>query len=153
MQVHWVRFLEGRAERFGTLEGTRVRVWSGNMFEYPERGDRTLAMTDELTGSDPQGLVGADRQMRGSGAMIAFELAGGHPAAEAIIAGLELFTHAVSLGGVDSLVQHPASLTHRPVASDARPGAGILRLSIGLEHVEDLWADLDRGLTAERRAS
>lgn len=107
---------------------------------YPGLGD-----------SDPLGLVG--RQMRGGGAMISIELAGGLPAAESMIAGLELFTHAVSLGGVDSLVQHPASLTHRPVAPEARPGAGILRLSIGLENVEDLWADLDRGLTAGRRAS
>jgi len=48
----------------------------------------------------------------------------------------------VSLGGVDSLVQHPASLTHRPVAPDARPGAGIVRMSIGLESGADLWRDL-----------
>jgi cystathionine beta-lyase/cystathionine gamma-synthase len=57
-------------------------------------------------------------------------------------------THAVSLGGVDSLVQHPASLTHRPVAGDAKPGAGIVRLSIGLEHVDDLTADLMGALDA-----
>ena len=48
----------------------------------------------------------------------------------------------MSLGGVDSLVQHPASLTHRPVEADKRLGAGIVRLSIGLEHVDDLMADI-----------
>lgn len=46
MQLHWVRFLEGEAERFGTLEGERVRVWHGNMFDYPQRGDRTIALMD-----------------------------------------------------------------------------------------------------------
>jgi 2-keto-4-pentenoate hydratase/2-oxohepta-3-ene-1,7-dioic acid hydratase in catechol pathway len=44
MQLHWVRFLDGGVERFGTLEGARVRIWHGNMFEDPERGDRTLAL-------------------------------------------------------------------------------------------------------------
>ena len=60
----------------------------------------------------------------------------------------ELITHAVSLGGIDSLVQHPASLTHRPVAPEARPGAGIVRISVGLEHVDDLTADLFAALDA-----
>lgn len=103
-----------------------------------------------LGDSDPSGLIG--RQMRGPGAMLAIELGGGLRAAESTIAGLGLFTHAVSLGGVDSLVQHPASLTHRPVAPEARPGAGILRLSIGLENVEDLWLDLDRALSTAQGA-
>lgn len=46
MQQHWVRFQEGDTVRFGTLEGERVRVWHGNMFEYPQRGDRTIALAD-----------------------------------------------------------------------------------------------------------
>jgi 2-keto-4-pentenoate hydratase/2-oxohepta-3-ene-1,7-dioic acid hydratase in catechol pathway len=46
MQQQWVRFLEGDTVRFGTLEGERVRVWHGNMFEYPQRGDRTIALAD-----------------------------------------------------------------------------------------------------------
>ncbi|WP_353111460.1 PLP-dependent aspartate aminotransferase family protein [Microbacterium sp.] len=87
-----------------------------------------------------------DRQMRGSGAMIALRLRGGYPAAEALTGAVRLFTHAVSLGGVDSLIQHPAALTHRPVAPEARPGADIVRLSIGLENVEDLYADLAQAL-------
>jgi methionine-gamma-lyase len=78
--------------------------------------------------------------------MISIRLAGGYSAAEALTGAVRLFTHAVSLGGVDSLLQHPAALTHRPVAPEARPGADIVRLSIGLENVEDLAADLEQAL-------
>lgn len=46
MQLHWVRFLDEGVERFGTLEDQRVRTWHGNMFEYPQRGDRTIALRD-----------------------------------------------------------------------------------------------------------
>jgi len=93
---------------------------------------------------DPAGLVG--RQMRGPGAMLAVQLAGGIEHAARVTNAVRLFTHAVSLGGVDSLIQHPAALTHRPVTPDARPGADILRLSIGLEHADDLIADLAQAL-------
>ena len=93
---------------------------------------------------DPLGLV--SRQMRGPGAMLAIRLSGGFAHAAGLVAAVRLFEHAVSLGGVTSLVQHPASLTHRPVPPAARPGAGIVRLSIGLEDVEDLRADLAQAL-------
>lgn len=96
-----------------------------------------------LEGGDPQGLVGT--QMTGPGAVLAFDL-GSHDAAARVAQGCRLITHAVSLGGVDSLIQHPAALTHRPVAPEARPGAGILRLSVGLESPEDLIADLEQAL-------
>jgi len=106
-----------------------------------------------LPGQDPQGLIG--RQCAGAGSLIALDL-GSFAAAVRFTEALGLVTHAVSLGGVDSLVQHPASLTHRPVAADARPGAGIVRLSIGLEHVEDLMEDilaaLDTALVAPEAA-
>ncbi|MGO1549283.1 MAG: PLP-dependent transferase, partial [Nesterenkonia sp.] len=81
-------------------------------------------------------------QMRGTGAMLAVRMSGGFAAAEQLTSGVRLFTHAVSLGGVDSLIQHPAALTHRPVAPEARPSADVVRLSIGLEAPEDLIADL-----------
>ena len=97
-----------------------------------------------LPEADPAGLIG--RQMRGPGAMVTVQLAGGYEQAARVAERLELFTHAVSLGGVDSLVQHPAALTHRPVAPDARPDAGLLRLSVGLEDAEDLQDDLARAL-------
>ena len=97
-----------------------------------------------LPGQDPAGLIGT--QSEGAGALIALELAGGFDAAVRFTEGCRLITHAVSLGGIDSLVQHPASLTHRPVESAAKPGAGIVRISVGLEHVDDLWADLSAAL-------
>ena len=93
---------------------------------------------------DPAGLVGT--QMSGPGSLLALELARGFESAARVAAGCTLITHAVSLGGVDTLVQHPAGLTHRPVAADARPGDAVLRLSVGLEDVEDLWADLEQAL-------
>lgn len=99
-----------------------------------------------LSECDPSGLVG--RQLRGPGAMLSLRLAGGYDAAAHLVQSVRLFEHAVSLGGVTSLISHPASLTHRPVPADARPDAGVVRLSIGLEDVEDLRADLEQALTA-----
>lgn len=95
---------------------------------------------------DPRGIL--ERQMRGTGAMIAMRVRGGYAAASAVASGVRLFTHAVSLGGVDSLIQHPAALTHRPVPAEARPAADVLRLSIGLEHPDDLIADLAQAFAA-----
>jgi methionine-gamma-lyase len=97
-----------------------------------------------LPGADPQGLVGS--QMSGPGAILAIDLADGYDAAAATAERCRLFTHAVSLGGVDSLIQHPAALTHRPVAAEARPAASILRLSVGLEDPDDLIDDLAQAL-------
>jgi len=93
---------------------------------------------------DPDGLVG--RQMSGPGSMLAFAVRGGYAAASRVASGCRLVTHAVSLGGVDSLIQHPAALTHRPVSEEARPHDDVLRLSVGLEDPEDLIADLARAL-------
>jgi methionine-gamma-lyase len=98
--------------------------------------------------NDPQGLLGV--QMKGTGAMISIDLRGGYERARHVTSAVGLFTHAVSLGGVDSLIQHPAALTHRPVSPDARPADSLVRLSIGLEAPDDLIADLDRALTAHR---
>jgi methionine-gamma-lyase len=97
---------------------------------------------------DPEQIVG--RQMRGPGAMVAFTMEGGYAAAARLTEAVTLFTHAVSLGGVDSLVQHPAALTHRPVATEAKPHDDVLRLSIGLEDPEDLCTDLARALSVAR---
>ncbi|WP_433012506.1 trans-sulfuration enzyme family protein [Kribbella sp. CA-294648] len=94
---------------------------------------------------DPLGLVG--RQLAGPGAVLAFTTAGGYQAAAHVAASLQLITHAVSLGGVDTLIQHPAGLTHRLVAEEAKPHDNLLRLSIGLESSEDLTADLAQALS------
>lgn len=99
-----------------------------------------------LAECDPHGLVG--RQMAGPGAILSFEVDGGFEQAARAASACELITHAVSLGGVDTLIQHPASLTHRPVTDDAKPAAALLRLSVGLEDAEDLWADLSAALAA-----
>jgi cystathionine gamma-synthase len=88
----------------------------------------------------------AARQMRGPGAMLSFEVRGGRDAALATIARLELITRATSLGGTESLVEHRASV--EPPGS--RVPEGLLRLSVGLEHADDLIDDLRRALDAAR---
>lgn len=86
-------------------------------------------------------------QLRGPGAMLAFE-AKGDP--HAVVGKLGLITPAVSLGSVDTLIEHPAALTHRLVGDETLASSGVpanlLRLSVGLEDVEDLWDDLDQAL-------
>ncbi|MFL6113728.1 MAG: trans-sulfuration enzyme family protein [Catenulispora sp.] len=95
-----------------------------------------------LPGGDPDGLLGPDRQMLLPGAMMSFEMRGGYDAAAAVAENVRLILHAASLGGAESLITHPASLSHRHVAPDARPDAGLLRFSVGLEDAADLVADL-----------
>ena len=89
-------------------------------------------------------------QMRGPGCLISFELRGGHAAAAHVMASVKLMTAAVSLGSVDTLIQHPAGLTHRVLDEATRAAAGItpglLRLSVGIEHADDLWQDLAQAL-------
>ena len=98
----------------------------------------------------------AARQQTGFGGMISFELAGGEPAVEAFLDGLEHFFLAESLGGVESLVAHPASMTHAAMDLEARRVAGIgdslLRLSVGIEDADDLAADLGAALERAARA-
>lgn len=89
-------------------------------------------------------------QQTGFGAMVSFELKGGLPQIRAFLDGLRCFSLAESLGGVESLVAHPASMTHAGMAIEARLRAGIsdslLRLSVGIEDADDLIGDLQRGL-------
>ncbi len=91
-------------------------------------------------------------QMRGPGTMISFDLKGGHAAAASLMRHVKVATPAVSLGSVDTLIQHPAGITHRMVdaATRARYGItpGLIRLSVGVEHVEDLWDDLAQAIAA-----
>ena len=98
----------------------------------------------------------AARQQTGFGGMISFELAGGTAADEAFLDGLEHFFLAESLGGVESLVAHPASMTHAAMDPEARRIAGIgdslLRLSVGIEDARDLVGDLAAGLERAGRA-
>lgn len=108
-----------------------------------------------LPGSAQAGLVGPSAQMRGPGAMLAFEIEGGFAAAAVVMAAVRMLTPAVSLGSVDSLIQHPAGITHQLVDAAAKRDCGIapnlLRVSVGLEHPDDIWADLAQALDAARR--
>lgn len=92
----------------------------------------------------------AARQQRGWGSLVSLELEGGRRTVDAFLSGLEVFTLAESLGGVESLVAHPATMTHASMTPEAQAVAGIhgglLRLSVGIEGTEDLVQDLARGL-------
>jgi cystathionine gamma-synthase len=100
--------------------------------------------------ADHPGHEIARRQQSGFGAMLSFELAGGEAAVEAFLTGLQCFTLAESLGGVESLISHPATMTHAGMEEAARLragiGAGLLRVSVGIEESSDLVADLAAGL-------
>lgn len=92
----------------------------------------------------------AQQQMKGGGAVIACELAGGLDAGKHLMNSLQLFQLAVSLGGVESLIQHPASMTHAGMGKEQREQAkitdGLIRISVGIENVDDLIADLEHAL-------
>jgi len=99
--------------------------------------------------SHPQHAL-AKRQQSGFGAMLSFELAGGEAAVRAFLDGLQCITLAESLGGVESLIAHPATMTHAAMAPEARRAAGIsdtlLRLSVGIEDIADLSRHLRAAL-------
>lgn len=117
----------------------RVRAASANAAELVRR-----------LGADPR--VARVHYPRLGGAMIAFEV---HGDPHEVISRVRLITPAVSLGSVDTLIQHPASISHRIVDADDRRRAGVsdrlLRLSVGLEDVDDLWADLHQALGERTR--
>ena len=106
--------------------------------------------------SHPQHAV-AKAQMKGGGGMISFVVKGGLPAARALLEKVEIFVCAESLGGVESLIELPAVMTHGSIPADQRAALGIsdglIRISCGVEAEEDLRADLEVALDAARRAS
>jgi len=93
----------------------------------------------------------ANQQMKGSGSMISFGLKGGYAAAKKLLDNVKLALLAVSLGGVETLIQHPASMTHSKVSAEDKEKAGItddlIRLAIGIEDVEDIIQDLNKALS------
>jgi cystathionine gamma-synthase len=105
--------------------------------------------------ADHPGHQLARRQQSSFGAMLSFELAGGEPAVAAFLEGLDCFTLAESLGGVESLIAHPVSMTHAGMEESARQRAGInaglLRVSVGIEDPADLVADIAAGLERASR--
>jgi methionine-gamma-lyase len=103
-----------------------------------------------LPGHPQAGLIA--RQTGGPGSLISFELHGGMAAARQVLMSVRLPALAVSLGGVESLIQHPASMTHAALSREERLKAGItdglVRLSVGCEHVDDLLDDMRQALDA-----
>ncbi len=144
--------------------GARMRVHEENAAALVQ----LLASHPAVSALHYPGLSGhpghalAVRQQRGFGAMLSFELRGGEPAIRALLDGLHCYSLAESLGGVESLIAHPASMTHAAMTPEARHAAGIadglLRLSAGIEAAQDLVRDLESGLVralaaTERAAS
>ena len=99
----------------------------------------------------------AKRQQAGFGGMISFEIDGGEEAVRAFVENLRFFSLAESLGGVESLVCHPPSMTHAPMSEEALDEAGIsqnlIRLSVGIEDPDDLCSDVRRALNIALTAS
>ena len=91
---------------------------------------------------------------KGAGAIVSFELHGGIEAGRAFVDGTELFSQLVNIGDVRSLIVHPASTTHSQLTPEEQLASGVtpglVRLSVGLEHVDDLRADLEAGLRAAK---
>lgn len=90
----------------------------------------------------------AKKQMHGYGSVMSFEVKGGYAAGEKLVNAVEMITLAVSLGAVESLIEHPASMTHSELSPEERQnsgiGEGLIRISVGLEDTEDIIADLDQ---------
>jgi methionine-gamma-lyase len=105
--------------------------------------------------SHPHYEVGL-KQHKGHGGMITFEVEGGIEAGKILMNSVHLHQLAVSLGGVESLIQHPASMTHFSMGKEARLAGGIsdglVRLSVGIENVNDLIADLEQALKKVKEA-
>ncbi len=92
----------------------------------------------------------AKQQMTGFGGMLAFDVKGGQPAAVKVMMGTKLFSMAESLGGVESLIEYPETMSHASISKEARQAAGIsestLRVSVGIEHPDDIVADMQQVL-------
>ena len=151
--------IPGPWDTFLVLRGTKTLPL--RMRAHDEAGGRIAAFLSQqdlvekvyypgLT-THPQHAIAA-RQMTGFGGMISFVLKGGLPRAKAFLERLEIFALAESLGGVESLVEHPAIMTHASIPPDVRAQLGIhdglIRLSVGLESIQDLLDDLTCGMAA-----
>ncbi|MGV9009402.1 cystathionine gamma-synthase [Brevundimonas sp.] len=139
--------LRGVRTLFARIE--RQQATAGRVAEWLAQQPAVRAVHYPGLTSHPGHAIAA-RQQAGFGAMLSFEL---HDieAVRTLVDGLEIFTLAESLGGVESLIAHPALMTHAAMTPEARTTAGItdglLRLSVGLEHPEDLLTDLERALS------
>lgn len=133
LELRWARHQEGAASIAEALHGHDAI----QALHYPGLDDHP-------------GHELAARQQLGFGGMVSFELRGGEGAVRSLLDGLEIFTLAESLGGIESLIAHPATMTHASMTAEARAesgiGEGLLRLSVGIEPPELLVAELLAGL-------
>jgi methionine-gamma-lyase len=124
--------------------------------EYLEKHPQIKSVSYPGLKSHPQFEIG-QKQHKGPGGMITFELEGGFEAGQVLMNSVKLCQLAVSLGGVESLIQHPASMTHYSMGKEARLAGGIteglVRLSVGIENVNDIIADLEKGLEKVKEAT
>jgi cystathionine gamma-synthase len=151
-------------DSFLTLRG--LRTLGPRLRAHGENAERAAALLDAHPAvarvywpglASHPGHALAARQQSGFGAMLSFELVGDIAAVEAFVDGLEFFSLAESLGGVESLIAHPATMTHASMAPEARRVAGIgdnlLRVSVGIEDGDDLCRDLAAALARAARVS
>ncbi|MCV7431535.1 bifunctional o-acetylhomoserine/o-acetylserine sulfhydrylase [Mycolicibacterium bacteremicum] len=122
--------------------------------EYLEGRDEVISVNYAGLPSSPWYEVGRRLAPKGTGAVLAFELAGGIAAGQAFVNALTLHSHVANIGDVRSLVIHPASTTHQQLTPEEQLTTGVtpglVRLAVGIEGIEDILADLDRGFAAAR---
>lgn len=143
-------FLVIRGLKTLAIRMDRAQENAQKIAEYLEKHPKIAWVRYPGLPSHPQYEL-AKRQQKGAGAMISFGLKGGLEAGRKMMNSVQLAVLAVSLGGVETLIQHPASMTHAKVSSEAKLKAGItddlVRYSVGIEDVEDLIADLENALS------
>lgn len=142
-------FLVDRGSKTMNLRVLKCQENAQKVAEFLEKHNKVASVAYPGLKSHPQYDL-AKKQMRGAGSMISFELKGGYAAGQKLMNSVKLITLAVSLGGIESLIQHPASMTHAHVSEEAKKAAfitdGLVRLSVGIEDIEDLLEDLDQAL-------
>jgi methionine-gamma-lyase len=142
-------FLVSRGVKTLSLRVERAQASAMRIARWLESHPKVAWVRYVGLGSHPQHEL-VKRQMSGFGSMISFELKGGYEAGRSLMDNVRLATLAVSLGGVESLIEHPASMTHAGMAQADRLEAGItdglVRYSVGVENVEDLIADLEQAI-------
>jgi cystathionine gamma-lyase len=146
-------FLTLRGVKTLPLRMERHEANAGAIAEFLAEHPRVTQVHYPGLASHPQHDLAA-RQMDGFGGVLSFEVDGDLDDVAAFLGSLSAFPLAVSLGGVESLIEHPATMTHSPLTPDDRAALGItdslVRVSVGVENVDDLIADLDTGLAALR---
>ncbi len=157
----WANCIGITAAPFDCLLTTRgLRTLNVRMKQHLENTEKIIDFLQQHAAIDKIHYPGlpvhpghevAKKQQHHFGAMLSFELKGGINEVKTLVNNLQYFTLAESLGGVESLICHPATMTHAAMAAEAQNNAGIkpslIRLSVGIEDVKDLIADLEQGLS------